>query len=117
MIRYNLDDDNTFSVRVNQITGTSLTFQLVNMMTNDVFEITGVTGYTYSSYEQVLTFPITFSCLVGDEYRFKIIDGLKSVYNGSIQVFQKERLNKEDYDSENNQYTSMKTDNNFIILE
>jgi hypothetical protein len=77
-----------------------------------------ISGYTYNAYESMLSFTASIaSASVGDEYRAHIESGTTTIWNGSIQVYASQSIDKPVYKTQNNQYVSNVTENKYIILQ
>jgi hypothetical protein len=57
------------------------------------------------------------SASVGDEYRAYISDTTCSIWNGSIQVYSSQSIDKPAYLNQNDGYISNLSENEFIILD
>jgi hypothetical protein len=77
-----------------------------------------ISGYTYNSYESLLQFTGSIaSASVGDEYRAYISDTTCSIWDGSIQVYTSQSIDKPAYLNQNDGYISNLSQNEFIILD
>jgi hypothetical protein len=81
-----------------------------------------ITGYEYNSYESLLTFTASVpNPNIGDQYRAEIINnGTDVVWNGSVQVFSSQSIDKVNYVNQiplEDLYVSNLTDNQYIILD
>lgn len=120
MLTYYLPGPFNFSLRTENIDSNPLTMKLENMMTLETSSI-ALPSYTFNNYENLLSFSLDIpSASVAGEYRAYINDGIgNNIWNGSIQVFASQSINKADYQNQNTQYISNVTQNRYteyIIL-
>ena len=90
------------------------------METNLRNSSSSISPYTYNAYESMLSFIASLDAYVGDEYRAYISDGTSSIWNGSIQVYTSQSVDKANYENQiplEQVYKSNLTDNEYIILE
>jgi hypothetical protein len=57
------------------------------------------------------------SASVGDEYRAYITDESCSIWNGSIQVYGSQSIDKPAYTTQNDGYVSHISENEYIIMD
>jgi hypothetical protein len=78
-----------------------------------------LSGITYDGYESVLSFTASISqSIVGEEYRASIYNSGSStpIWNGSIQVYKTQTVEKPAYKTQNDGFISHPTDNEYIII-
>jgi len=76
--------------------------------------------YTYNAYESMLSFTASLTASVGAEYRAYITSGTSSIWNGSIQVYTSQSVDKPNYTTQiplEKVYKSNLTTNEYIILD
>jgi hypothetical protein len=122
MLAYYTSASNFIVLRTQQIVNpNAVTMSLENMYTLD--NTTGsVLTPQYNPYESLLYFTASIaSASIGDEYRATIIDTASgSIWNGSIQVYQSQSIDKPVYKNQiplEGIYISNVTDNEYIILD
>jgi hypothetical protein len=77
-----------------------------------------ISGYTYNAYQSLLQFTASIaSANVADEYRAYISDTTCSIWDGSIQVYSSQSIDKPAYLNQNDGYISNLSENEFIILD
>jgi hypothetical protein len=88
------------------------------LLTTQSFTITGSAFVSYNEYESILSFsldlPITNT---GYEYRLSLENTGSVIYNGTMQVYTSQSVNKIEYVAQNNQYKSRLSGNEFIIIQ
>ena len=124
MQAYYISGSNVFNFRTKPTGSGILRLDLQNMYTL-VNTTASISSYTYKPYESLLEFTASVKTLVsssiGDEYRATIVDSVSgSIWNGSIQVYQSQSINKPVYTNQiplEGVYISNVTDNEYIILD
>jgi len=119
MLAYYISGSNIFTFRTAPTGSSNLTLHLQDMMTLRNSS-SSISPYTYNSYESMLSFTASLNAFVGDEYRAYISDGTSSIWNGSIQVYTSQSVDKANYENQiplEQVYKSNLTDNEYIILE
>jgi hypothetical protein len=119
-----LSGSNILTIRTSPTGSGVLKLNLQDMYTL-VNTTSSISSYTYNAYESLLSFTASAKTLVsasiGDEYRATITDSVSgSIWNGSIQVYQSQSINKPEYENQipiERIYVSNVTDNEYIILE
>jgi hypothetical protein len=116
MISYFLTGSNNYTFRTEDISsGSALVLKLQNMYTL-VNTSQSITGYSFNEYENILGFTASISgARTGDEWRATIQSGSAEVWHGTIQVYTSES-NNTTYTTQNDQYVSHITDNEYIIM-
>jgi hypothetical protein len=75
-----------------------------------------ISGYSFNDYENILGFTASISgARTGDEWRATIQSESVEVWHGTIQVYTSESNNTA-YTTQNDQYVSHITDNEYIIM-
>jgi len=124
MQSFYLSGSNILTIRTSPTGSGVLKLNLQDMYTL-VNTTSSISSYTYNAYESLLSFTASAKTLVsasiGDEYRATITDSVSgSIWNGSIQVYQSQSINKPEYVNQipiERIYVSNVTDNEYIILE
>jgi hypothetical protein len=119
-----ISGSNIFTIRTSPTGSGVLKLNLQNMYTL-VNTTASISSYKYNAYESLLSFTASVKTLVsssiGDEYRATIVDSVSgSIWNGSIQVYQSQSINKPVYTNQiplEGVYISNVTDNEYIILD
>lgn len=119
MLAYYISGSNTFTIRTAPTGSSTLTLYLQDMMTLKNTS-SSIYPYTYNAYESMLSFTASLTSSIGAEYRAYITSGTSSIWNGSIQVFQSQSIDKPNYTNQiplEKLYVSNLTDNEYIILD
>jgi hypothetical protein len=119
MLAYYISGSNNYTIRTAPTASSNLTLHLQDMylLTNQSSSLT----YTYNAYESILSFTASIDkAEVGSEYRAYISDGTGSIWNGSIQVYTSQSIDKPNYTNQiplEDVYISRESDNEYIILD
>ena len=120
MLAYYISGSNAFTIRTAPTASSNLTLHLQDMLTLKNTS-SSIYPYTYNSYESMLSFTASISSsTVGAEYRAYISDGTSSIWNGSIQVYTSQSIDKPNYTNQiplEHVYKSHLSDNEYIILD
>jgi len=120
MLAYYISGSNTFTIRTAPTGSTTLTLHLQDMMTLRN-QSSSISPYTYNTWESMLSFTASIqSASIGAEYRAYISDGTSSIWNGSINVFTSQSIDKANYENQiplEDVYKSRLSTNEYIILE
>jgi hypothetical protein len=117
MLSYYISGSNVFTLRTRPTGSSNLTLYLQDMYTL-VNTSSSISGYTYNAYQSLLQFTGSIvSASVGDEYRAYISDTTCSIWDGSIQVYTSQSIDKPAYLNQNDGYISNLSENEFIILD
>jgi hypothetical protein len=79
-----------------------------------------ISGLTYEPYESYVSFSMNISgAIVGEEYRATLLNSgsIEPIWNGSIQVYASQSINKAVYENKNTQYISNVSENHYIIMD
>jgi hypothetical protein len=89
-----------------------------------MYELNNITaslsGITFSGYESYIGFTASISgAIVGGEYRATLLNSgsTEPIWNGSIQVYASQSIDKSVYENQNTQYVSHESENRYIIME
>lgn len=121
MITYYISGSNITDIRIKPKCSGSLVLRLQNMSSLQN-TTSSIVNYEYDSYQSLLRFTASIaSPNIGDQYRAEIINnGTDVVWNGSVQVFASQSIDKPNYVNQiplEDVYVSNLSDNEYIILE
>ena len=120
MLSYYISQSNEFVVRTeNTGSGSTITLDLYDMMTNTTssYDLSG--SYSFNPYENILTFSQSLegSVSTAQEFLATLTDTVSgSIWRGSIQVYASQSIDKTVYNTQNDGYVSYETDNDYIVL-
>ena len=125
MLSYYISQSNQFTVRTQDtaslnVSGSEdMTLVLQDMMTysSSYYDLSG--SYTFNPYENILTFSQSLEGNVRDAQEFIVhlsgsVSG--SIYNGTMQVFASQSIDKVVYTTQNEEFISNTTDNDYIVI-
>lgn len=119
MIKYYISASNITTLRVKPLCGTALDWEAENLFTYQK-ESSSLGSYDYDGYKSILVFTASLdNPKTGEQYRIVIKDGNKEVWNGSLEVFTSQSIDKVNPANQiplEQQYISNETENEFIIL-
>jgi hypothetical protein len=116
MLTYIISGSNNYTIRVAQTTSNAFTMSLQDMtrLTNINASLTGI---TYNDCESMLSFTASISnAVIAEEYRAYITDGVNTLWNGSVQCFTPQTIDKPVYKTQNDGFISHPSDNEYIII-
>lgn len=121
MLTYYISQSNGFVVRTENTGSSNLTLNLENLYTHATssYLLTGSEGsYDFRDYENILEFTASLEGDVeqGQQYRATITDTTSSIWRGSIEVFASQSVDKSQYKTQRDGYTSSPTNNDYIVL-
>lgn len=121
MLSYFGTGSNNFSIHTQTFNSSSasLVLNLEDMytLTTQSFAITGSAFISYNDYESILSFSLQIpTTSVAYEYRLDLTNNGSTIYNGTMQVYASQSVNKTGYQNQNTQYKSKLTGNEFIIM-
>ena len=117
MLTYFISGSNDYTIRVSQTTSNAFTMSLQDMtrLTNTTASITGV---SYNDCESMLSFTASISgAIVGEEYRAYLTNGVSTLWNGSVQVFTSQSVDKPVYKTQNDGFISHDSSNEYVIID
>ena len=117
MLTYFISGSNEYTLRAVQTTSNAFTMSIQDMtrLTNTTASLTGV---TYNNCESMLSFTASIdNALVGEEYRATITNGTATIYNGSVQVFESQSIDKPVYKTQNDGFISNPSTNEYVIID
>ena len=119
MLSYYISQSNEYTFRTQPTSSNSFTLSL-----QDMYELNNITaslsGITFSGYESYIGFTASISgAIVGGEYRATLLNSgsIEPIWNGSIQVYASQSIDKSVYENQNTQYVSHESENRYIIME
>lgn len=122
MLSYFGTGSNYFSIHTQTFTSASanlvLSVEDMYTLSTQSFSLTGSAFISYDSYESILSFSLQLpSTSVAYEYRLSLENAGSTIYNGTMQVYASQSVNKVDYVNQNTQYKSRLSGNEFIIIQ
>jgi hypothetical protein len=122
MLSYFGTGSNYFSIHTQPFISSSsnlvLNVEDMYLLTTQSFNISGSAFVSYNEYESILSFSLDLPYTnTGYEYRLSLSNTGSVIYNGTMQVYRSQSVNKADYVNQNNQYKSKLSGNEFIILQ
>lgn len=122
MLSYFGTGSNYFSIHTQPFISSSsnlvLNVEDMYLLTTQSFSLTGSAFVSYNEYESILSFSLDLPyTATGYEYRLSLSNTGSVIYNGTMQVYRSQSVNKADYVNQNNQYKSKLSGNEFIILQ
>jgi len=119
MLAYHISQSNEYTFRTQPTASNQFTMSLQDMygLNNLTASLSGI---TYNGYESMIAFTASISgAIVGSEYRATLINSgsSESIWNGSIQVYASQSIDKFVYENQNKQYISHQSENRYIIME
>ena len=118
MLSYYIDNTNIFTFRTEDTASNQFELRLQDMLTQ-ANTTASISGVTFTAYENILAFTASISgAYVGQEFRARVWNSGSSndLWHGSMQVYGSQSVEKSAYKTQNNQYVSNITTNDFIIL-
>jgi hypothetical protein len=122
MLSYFGTGSNNFSIHTQPFVSSSsnLVLNVEDMYTlsTQSFSISGSAFISYDNYESILSFSLQLpTTSVAYEYRLELKNTGSTIYNGTMQVYASQSVNKTDYVNQNTQYKSRLSGNEFIIIQ
>lgn len=117
MLSYYIDKTNSYTIRTENTSSNSFELRLQDMLTQ-ANTTASLSGVQFSDYENILAFTASISgAYVGQEFRARVYNSgsEEDIWHGSIQVYSSQSIDKSAYKTQNNQYVSNQTTNDFII--
>lgn len=119
MLSYFISQSNDYTFRTQVTASNQFTMSLQDMTTLETF--TGsITSMSYEPYESYVSFSLDISgAIVGQEYRATLLNSGSALplFNGSIQVYASQSLDKSVYENQNKGYISHQSPNSYIIIK
>ena len=117
MLTYFMSGSNAYTLRTNQTTSNAFTMSLQDMtrLTNTTASLTNI---SYNQCESMLSFTASISnAIVGEEYRAFITNGSETLWDGSVQVFTSQSIQKPEYNTQNDGFKSHPSANEYVIID
>lgn len=122
MLSYFGSGSNSFSIHTQPFVSASADLVLhvedMYLLSTQSFSLTGSAFISYDAYESILSFsldlPITNT---GYEYRLELTNTGSVIYNGTMQVYASQSVDKTQYVNQNTKYKSHLSRNEFIIIQ
>lgn len=119
MLPYYISQSNQYTFRTQPTSSNEFTLILQDM-TTQYNTTASISGLTYQPYESFVSFSMDISgAIVGEEYRATLynLGSTGSIWNGSIQVYASQSVDKAVYENKNTQYISNVSENHYIIMD
>lgn len=122
MLSYFGTGSNNFSIHTQTFNSASsnlvLNLEDMYLLTTQSFAISGSAFISYNDYESILSFSLQIpTTSVAYEYRLDLTNNGSTIYNGTMQVYASQSVDKTGYQNQNTQYKSKLSGNEFIILQ
>ncbi len=117
MLTYFISGSNGYTLRTNQTTGSAFTLSLQDMtrLTNTTASLSNI---SYNKCESMLSFTASISgAIVGEEYRATLTSGNNTLWNGSIQAYMSQSITKPEYNTQNDEFISHPSSNEYVIID
>lgn len=117
MLTYFISSSNAYTIRTAVTSSNSFTMSLQDMM-SQVNTTASLSNITYNGYESLLAFTASINTnVIADEYRATLYNSGSTtpIWNGSIQVYASQSIDKANYVTQNDGYVSNVSTNEFII--
>ena len=119
MLSYFISQSNEYTFRTQPTASSEFTMSLTDMTTLYTFTAS-IASMSYEPYESFVSFSMDISgAIVGEEYRATLLNSgsLEPLWNGSVQVYASQSLDKSVYENQNKQYISHVSENRYIIMD
>lgn len=118
MLTYYLNNTNSYTIRTENTSSNVYTMSMQDMytLTNSTMSLSSA---SFTSYENLLAFTGSIvSASVGQELRLTLYSSGSTtpIWNSTIQVYQSQSIDKASYTTQNNQYISHISTNEYIIM-
>lgn len=118
MLAFHISQSNEYTFRTQPTASNQFTMSLQDMYTLENVSMS-MSGITYNPYESFIGFTGSISgAIVAGEYRATLINvnASEPIWNGSIQVYASESIDKSVYENQIPPVISHTSDNRYIIL-
>ena len=118
MLSYYLNNTNSYTIRTENTSSNQYTMSLQDMITQ-TNSTASLVSSSFTSYENLLAFTASISgAYTGQEFRVKVLNSgsTEPIWHGSLQVYQSQSIDKTVYKTQNTQYISNETTNEYIIM-
>lgn len=116
MLSYFISASNEFVVRTENTSSSDLTLNTENLFTHETASYALSGSYTFTEYENILTFSQSLSVSDGEQYRLTINDVSGTIWRGAMEVFHSQSVDKSQYKTQRDGYVSNVSDNEYIVL-
>ena len=119
MLTYFISQSNNYLFRTEPTSSNEFTMSLQDMTTLENFTAS-LSGLTYYPYESYVSFSMQLpSTIASEEYRATLWNSgsVDPIWHGSIQTFISQSLQKDDYETQIQQFISHESDNRYIIMK
>jgi hypothetical protein len=122
MLSYFGTGSNHFSIHTQPFVSSSANLVLnvedMYLLTTQSFTLSGSAFISYNNYESILSFSLQLpTTSVAYEYRLELTNTGSTIYNGTMQVYSSQSVNKTEYVNQNTKYKSHLSRNEFIIIQ
>jgi len=117
MLTYFISGSNGYTLRAAQTTSNAFTMSLQDMtrLTNTTASLTNI---SYNNCESMLSFTASITdSVIAEEYRASIINGTTTIWNGSIQCYASQSVDKPVYKTQNDGFISNPSTNEYVIID
>jgi hypothetical protein len=118
MLSYYLNNTNSYTIRTENTSSNQYTMSLQDMVTQTNTTASLVSS-SFTLYENLLAFTASISgAYTGQEFRVRILNSgsTEPIWYGSLQVYQSQSVDKAVYKTQNDQYISHQSTNEYIIM-
>lgn len=118
MLSYYLDNTNSYTIRTQDSASNEWTMSLQDMITQTNITAS-LTSASFTAYENIFAFTASISgAYTGQEFRAELYSsGSESpIWYGTFQIYQSQSVDKAVYKTQNTQYISHESTNEFIIM-
>ena len=118
MLSYYLNNTNSYTIRTQDTASNVYTMSLQDMITQ-TNTTASLTSASFTSYENLFAFTASISgAYTGQEFRLQLYTSGSSspIWYGTIQVYQSQSVDKAVYKTQNTQYISHESTNEYIIM-
>lgn len=118
MIAYYLTNTNSYTIRTENTSSNAFIMSLQDMYTQ-VNTTASLSGISFIPYENIFGFTASINdAYVGQEFRASLLNSGSDnpIWNGTIQIYAGQTIDKPTYKTQNDSYLSYTSDNEYIIL-
>ena len=118
MLSYYLDNTNSYTIRTENTSSNQFIMSLQDMVTQ-TNSTASLVSSSFTLYENLLAFTASISgAYTGQEFRVKVLNSGSSepIWNGSLQVYQSQSIDKSVYENQIPPVTSHESENKYIIM-
>jgi hypothetical protein len=118
MLSYYLNNTNSYTIRTENTSSNQFTMSLQDM-TTQTNSTASLLSSSFTPYENLLAFTASISgAYTGQEFRVTVLNEGNSepIWYGTLQVYQSQSVDKAVYKTQNTQYISNESTNEYIII-